>query len=404
MKNRRRIRAVSLLIVFLMSWWNRQPVELKAEEKQFTEQLYARSAVLMDADSGRILFEKEGNAVRPMASTTKIMTCILALEEGKPDSEVKVSEEACRQPQVRLGVQKGETYRLKDLLYSLMLESHNDSAVLVAEKVAGSVPEFAAKMNKKAKEIGCKDTHFVTPNGLDDSDTKGVHRTTAEDLARIFRYCIMQSPKKEQFLEITREETYSFQNIEQTRTFSCRNHNAFLKMMEGALSGKTGFTAKAGYCYIGALRKDNRTFIVALLACGWPGNRSYKWKDTRKLMEYGLKNYQKAELPGEEGIQVYIKDAVNKGNPYRKGEHLTAHIREDKKEILMRKDEKLKIKKKIPKNLHAPVKKGEQMGEAQYFLDGKAVCASPIIADETVERRSPRECLALVMKKLFLLP
>ena len=285
MKNRRN-RACILLIVFLVSWWSRKPVAVKAEGEQFAEQLYARSAVLMDADSGRILFEKEGNAVRPMASTTKIMTCILALEEGKTDSEVKVSEEACRQPQVRLGVRKGENYRLKDLLYSLMLESHNDSAVLVAENVAGSVQEFAVEMNKKAKEIGCKDTHFVTPNGLDGTDEKGAHRTTAEDLARIFRYCITESPKREQFLEITRKEMYSFQNIEQTRTFSCRNHNAFLKMMDGALSGKTGFTAKAGYCYIGALKSDNRTFIVVLLACGWPGNRSYKWKDTRKLMEY----------------------------------------------------------------------------------------------------------------------
>ena len=273
MKNRRN-RACILLIVFLVSWWSRKPVAVKAEGEQFAEQLYARSAVLMDADSGRILFEKEGNAVRPMASTTKIMTCILALEEGKTDSEVKVSEEACRQPQVRLGVRKGENYRLKDLLYSLMLESHNDSAVLVAENVAGSVQEFAVEMNKKAKEIGCKDTHFVTPNGLDGTDEKGAHRTTAEDLARIFRYCITESPKREQFLEITRKEMYSFQNIEQTRTFSCRNHNAFLKMMDGALSGKTGFTAKAGYCYIGALKSDSRTFIVVLLACGWPGIRS----------------------------------------------------------------------------------------------------------------------------------
>lgn len=403
MKNRRN-RACILLIVFLVSWWSRKPVAVKAEGEQFAEQLYARSAVLMDADSGRILFEKEGNAVRPMASTTKIMTCILALEEGKTDSEVKVSEEACRQPQVRLGVRKGENYRLKDLLYSLMLESHNDSAVLVAENVAGSVQEFAVEMNKKAKEIGCKDTHFVTPNGLDGTDEKGAHRTTAEDLARIFRYCITESPKREQFLEITRKEMYSFQNIEQTRTFSCRNHNAFLKMMDGALSGKTGFTAKAGYCYIGALKSDNRTFIVVLLACGWPGNRSYKWKDTRKLMEYGLKNYQKAELPDEEGIQVYIKDAVNKGNPYQKGEHLTAHIQKETEKILMRKDEKLEVKKKIPKNLHAPVKKGEQIGEAQYFLNGKAVCACPIIADETVEARSPVGCLAFVMKKLFLSP
>ena len=129
-------------------------VNAENAEEEPTE-LHAQSAVLMDADSGRILFEKEGNAVRPMASTTKIMTCILALEEGKTDSEVKVSEEACRQPQVRLGVRKGENYRLKDLLYSLMLESHNDSAVLVAENFAGSLQKFALEMNKKAPAGHC---------------------------------------------------------------------------------------------------------------------------------------------------------------------------------------------------------------------------------------------------------
>ena len=138
--------------------------------KEEPEQLYAQSAVLMDADSGRILFEKNGNEQKPMASTTKIMTCILALEEGNPEDVVTASAYAERQPKVHLGVKEGERYRLQDLLYSLMLESHNDSAVMIAEHIGGSVKGFAELMNAKAKKIGCKDTYFVTPNGLDASD------------------------------------------------------------------------------------------------------------------------------------------------------------------------------------------------------------------------------------------
>ena len=253
-------------------------------------ELYARSAVLMDADSGRVLFGKDADVVRPMASTTKIMTCILALEylREHPDQTIEVSDQAASQPKVHLGMQKGEVFYIKDLLYSLMLESHNDSAVAVAEGIAGSVEEFAKEMNAKAAEIGCKNTHFITPNGLDAEDEGGVHSTTAEDMAKIMRYCIMTSGEKETFFEVTRTKEYQFQDADRKRTFSCHNHNAFLDMMDGALSGKTGFTADAGYCYVGSLRRDDRTFIVALLACGWPDNKGYKWKDTRRLMEYGL--------------------------------------------------------------------------------------------------------------------
>ena len=248
----------------------------------------------MDADSGRVLFGKDADVVRPMASTTKIMTCILALEylRKHPDQTIEVSDQAASQPKVHLGMQKGEVFYIKDLLYSLMLESHNDSAVAVAEGIAGSVEEFAKEMNAKAAEIGCKNTHFITPNGLDAEDEGGVHSTTAEDLAKIMRYCIMTSGEKETFLEVTRTKEYQFQDADRKRTFSCHNHNAFLDMMDGALSGKTGFTAEAGYCYVGSLRQDDRTFIVALLACGWPDNKGYKWKDTRKLMEFGGGYYQ----------------------------------------------------------------------------------------------------------------
>ena len=280
---KKRLLGVLLACILLI-----QPFSTQAKEQDAADEpdnLYAQSAVLMDADSGRVLFGKNENEAKPMASTTKIMTCILALENMEEGQIVAASDYAASQPKVRLGVRGKEEYYLKDILYSLMLESHNDSAVVVAEGIAGSVEAFAGLMNQKAREIGCKDTYFVTPNGLDAYDDGGTHSTTARDLAAIMRYCIMESPKKEEFLEITGTKNYHFTNVAGDREFSCNNHNAFLDMMDGALTGKTGFTGDAGYCYVGALRKDGKTLIVALLACGWPNNKGYKWKDTTALME-----------------------------------------------------------------------------------------------------------------------
>ena len=149
--------------------------------------LYARSAVLMDADTGRILFEKNGGEQLPMASTTKIMTLLVTLENADLEGEVAVSSYAASMPDVQLNIREGERYRLRDLCYSLMLESHNDTAVAIAEHVGGSVEGFASMMNQKARDLGCAHTYFITPNGLDAQDANGVHSTTAADLAKIMR-------------------------------------------------------------------------------------------------------------------------------------------------------------------------------------------------------------------------
>ena len=159
-------------------------------------------------------------------------------------------------------------------------------------------------MNLKAAEIGCTATHFVTPNGLDAEDEYGVHSTTARDLALILRYCIMESPQKDLFLEITRTPSYTFWNNGHTKMYNCTNANAFLGMMDGALTGKTGFTADAGYCYVGALQWEGKTFIVSLLACGWPSNKGYKWSDIRKLMTYALQNYEYRDVFDESPLPV----------------------------------------------------------------------------------------------------
>ena len=310
-----------------------------------------------------------------MASTTKIMTCILALENRQEDQIVTASANAAGQPKVRLGVRDQEQFYLKDLLYSLMLESHNDSAVVIAEGIAGTTEEFAKLMNQKAQELGCNDTHFVTPNGLDASDEGGVHSTTARDLAVIMRYCITQSPCSEEFLEITRTKSYQFANMDGSRNFSCNNHNAFLDMMEGALSGKTGFTADAGYCYVGALKRDDRTFIVALLACGWPNNKGYKWTDTRKLMEYGIANYEyrnvweDVELP-----EMEVDGGIEEKDPYECEIRIPLSVKgKEEIPVLLRADEACEVQTEVEESLTAPVRKGDAAGRVRYLLNGEEI-------------------------------
>lgn len=364
------------------------------------QNLHALSAVLMDADSGRVLEEKEGNVMRPMASTTKIMTCILALEEGNPEDEVVVSAEAARQPAVHLGMREGQSFRLGDLLYSLMLESHNDTAVAIAEYIGGSVEGFAKKMNKKAMKIGCGHAYFITPNGLDASDKMGAHSISATDLATIMSYCVLKSPKAEQFITITRTNSYSFQDLSGTNSYSCQNHNSFLNMMEGALSGKTGFTGDAGYCYVGALKRDNRTFVVALLGCGWPNNKNYKWEDTRKLMEYAIENYTYKKIPVVQDFQsLAVTDGMREGTGLFQPVTMTVGVEGEEKEFLylMKTGENLHAEISRKTSLTAPVQVGEKIGTLTYYLDEEPVKSYDLVTKEGVERIS----LKYVVQNLF---
>ena len=358
--------------------------------------LYAKSAVLMDGNSGRVLYEKEGNVFLSNASTTKILTCILALENGNMDDIVKISSYAASMPDVQLNVMEGETYYLKDLLHSLMLESHNDVAVAIAEHIAGSQEKFSVIMNQKAKEIGCKNTFFLTPNGLDataeikgETETEVSHGTTAEDLALIMRYCIKISPQKDAFLKITQTESHTFTNIEGNRSFSCRNHNIFLNMMEGAISGKTGFTGKAGYCYVGALERDGKVYIVSLLACGWPGNKSYKWADCRKLMEYGLEYYKNFDINDlEKEYKKELSAKVKNGKGDKIGQEAEVILKRTKHPfpyILLREGEKIEIKIK-KKELAAPVQNGQNAGSIEYYIDGKKWIEEELYCQGQIEK------------------
>ena len=353
--------------------------------------LYARSAVLMDADSGRILYEKNGHQAMANASTTKILTCIIALENCELDSEVTVSALAASQPKVHLGMREGQRFYLKDLLYGLMLESYNDCAVAIAEHIAGTTADFAAMMNDKAKEIGCEDSYFITPNGLDAKDEDGFHHTTAADLSLIMRYCIKGSKMAGQFLTITQEGQYQFHDMDGKNSYTCYNHNAFLQMMDGALSGKTGFTGNAGYCYIGALQRDDRTFIVALLACGWPNNKTYKWADAKKLMQYGITMFKKIkldeiELNTKESAAVEVKGGQSKKIGGEVRTELEISPIEGLTALLIGNEQEIQVKYEVTPKLYAPVMNGDFAGEITYLLGDEILAKRTVTVKETVKK------------------
>lgn len=416
--------------------------------------LYATAAVLLDADSGRVLYGKNPDTPMAMASTTKIMTCIQVLEQASLDETLTVSAYAAGMPQVKLYIKKGEEYTVRDLLYSLMLESHNDSAVALAEHVGRkllskelqdkpvseytaeesrqAVAAFAGLMNAKAAELGCENTWFITPNGLDATEeavlpdgtvVQREHCTTAAELARIMAYCIGESDRSEEFLTITRTSSYSF--YANGRSYSCANHNAFLNMMDGALSGKTGFTNKAGYCYVGALESEGRTFVVALLACGWPNNKTYKWSDTRELMKYGIENYyyksfmekgvafeedKLKPIPVLEGCTEILGETAYTPVEIVGREESTAQDSValksggmlNRTQLLMRADEKIQVTYTVEEQLAAPVESGTKVGAIEYSVNGTVYRKEDIVITDTVKRIDLRWCVQQVFERFLI--
>ncbi len=343
-------------IVHIEKTHQKVDADLRQTDLQPTD-LQAKYALLMDASNRRVLFEKNGYEKVPMASTTKIMTLLVVLENANLQDVVTVSDYAASMPDVQLNMKANEQYILLDLLYSLMLESHNDTAVAIAEHVGGSVEGFASLMNEKAKEIGAYDTNFVTPNGL---DAQG-HYTTAYDLALISSYAI----QNEQFLEIIQTPSHTFHEQTAGRTFTVNNKDRFLTTYEGAIGIKTGFTNDAGYCFVGAARRDGKTFVSAVLACGWPPNKNYKWKDTSAMMDYGMNGYNIKEIlkRGTVFQEVPVIDSIEGGaiQPYVN----------DSVSLLLNKDDVVSFDVKLPVQLTAPVKENDTVGELTIYINNE---------------------------------
>lgn len=359
--------------------------ETGQQEEKEKLSLNARAAVLMDADSGRILYGKNETMAFPMASTTKIMTLIVALEHNEPDQIVMASAGASAMPEVRLGVHEGERYRMEDLYYAMMLESFNDAAMMIAEGTVGSVENFAELMNEKAISLGCTQTYFITPNGLDAADEKGVHSSTAEDMAKIMRYAI----DNEDFLKITQTADYSFTDCDRKRSFEVHNKNVLLTMMDGVLSGKTGYTADAGYCYVCAVKKDDRTFIAALLGSGWPPHKGYKWSDVQTLLDYGDKNYRYQTIDISKGVpdrQVHVMNGEQ--------DFATVRAKQTNYRFLLSSEDKVHVESVLPGQLEAPVEAGQSVGSIRIFVNGDLTAENDYVtADRIGIRRTWKERL-----------
>lgn len=431
MKNIKIKKMIAGVLVFLLLFAFSVNAEEKDEkDSNYPQNLYARGAVLMDASTGRVLFDKNGEEVLPNASTTKILTCIVALEHSVGDLETtEISEYASSQPKVHLGMLPGEHYRVNDLLYSMMLESHNDSAVAIAEYIGRNylsremdlqseqaVLLFVDEMNKKAKEIGCENTYFVTPNGLDATrchDENGehyekTHGTTARDLALIMAYCVVKSPQRDRFLEITGTKEYRFSDAEQKRKYVCVNHNAFLQMMEEAVSGKTGFTAKAGYCYVAAIESEGRMYTAALLACGWPNHKAYKWEDTKKLISYGMEYYFLHSLKECEREMTYshtLEVSEAKGERIDAPVYVPVEIKEKpdwESALLLNDAEKLHAEVKMPEKLQAPVTAGERVGSVVVYANGKPWQSFELCISEGAEAIDEEWCIYQIFRYFFM--
>lgn len=352
--------------------------ETGQQEEKEKLSLNARAAVLMDADSGRILYGKNETMAFPMASTTKIMTLIVALEHNEPDQIVMASAGASAMPEVRLGVHEGERYRMEDLYYAMMLESFNDAAMMIAEGTVGSVENFAELMNEKAISLGCTQTYFITPNGLDAADEKGVHSSTAEDMAKIMRYAI----DNEDFLKITQTADYSFTDCDRKRSFEVHNKNVLLTMMDGVLSGKTGYTADAGYCYVCAVKKDDRTFIAALLGSGWPPHKGYKWSDVQILLDYGDKNYRYQTIDISKGVpdrQVHVMNGEQ--------DFATVRAKQTNYRFLLSSEDKVHVESVLPGQLEAPVEAGQSVGSIRIFVNGDLTAENDYVTINKIDAR-----------------
>lgn len=361
-------------------------------ENRASIRLYALSACLMDANSLRVLYEKDAFSKMPMASTTKIMTLIVVLENANLEDIVTVSTNAAKQPDVQLNINTGEQYVLKDLLYSLMLESHNDVAVAIAEHVGGSVETFCNMMTAKAHSIGAKDTQFKTPNGLDADG----HYTTAADLALIGSYAI----KNEEFRNIVGTSTYSIKEITKGRTFTVTNKDRFLYMMEGAIGIKTGFTGKAGYCFVGAVDVDGKTLVSVVLGSGWPPNKSYKWADTQKLMKFGIENYSLHRISDylykqQPDFRIPSKISIAKGQKTEVLVYTKKDIMDE--EVLLREGEIVQARINMKGYIVAPIEENTVIGTVEYYINDKLFHESPIYVKEDVKEIN----FPFVLKELF---
>lgn len=350
----------------------------QAEPERDTVDVSAGGVMLMDARTHKVLYAKTAHEKLPMASTTKIMTAILAIEAGNLDALVTVPQEAYGVEGSSMYLRLGEQISMRDLLYGLMLVSGNDAAVAIAVHVGGSVEGFAALMNAKAASLGAHNTHFVTPNGLPDPD----HYTTAYDLALIACYAM----QNETFREIVGTTYYQTTTGEIARTV--KNKNKILWEYEGGNGVKTGYTMAAGKCLVFAAEREGMQLVGVVLNC------PDMFPSAKRLLDYGFETYQQETLVTADERIARVRVTGGKKNA------LEVAAKNDI--IILVKDgdsTTVRTVVNLAGPVEAPVEKGDVLGTLEVWEDGRVLAETELVAAETVESSAYLDYLERLFKR-----
>ena len=327
----------------------------------------AQSAVVLTADTGAVLFEKDGHTPRPVASTTKIMTALLALEAAQEQGDplVDITQEMVAVEGSSMGLQAGDSISLTGLAAGMLLASGNDAANAAALYLDASLESFAARMNQRAAVLGMEDTHFVTPSGLDGEDAQGMaHLSTAYDMALLARAAL----EDQAFRQLCSSPSLAVEFAEPVKRVTYTNHNKLLAQYQGCVGVKTGFTKEAGRCLVSAAERDGALLIAVTL------NAPNDWEDHTALLDYGFSQMEPYQLAGGDvrltvpvvgsPVEVMSLRGSNGGEvtlPLGQGAQVERVVR-------------------VPKFLYAPVEAGEQVGEICWYLEGQLLGSAPLTA------------------------
>lgn len=327
----------------------------------------AQSAVVLTADTGAVLFEKDGHTPRPVASTTKIMTALLALEAAQEQGDplVDITQEMVAVEGSSMGLQAGDSISLTGLAAGMLLASGNDAANAAALYLDGSLESFAARMNQRAAALGMEDTHFVTPSGLDGEDAQGLgHLSTAYDMALLARAAL----ENQAFRQLCSSPSLAVEFAEPVKRVTYTNHNKLLTQYQGCVGVKTGFTKEAGRCLVSASERDGALLIAVTL------NAPNDWQDHTALLDYGFSQVEPYQLAGgdvrltvpvvgspEEAVSLRGSNGGEVTLPLGQGAQVERVVR-------------------VPKFLYAPVEAGEQVGEICWYLEGQLLGSAPLTA------------------------
>ncbi len=327
----------------------------------------AQSAVVLTADTGTVLFEKDGRIPRPVASTTKIMTALLALEAAQEQGDplVDITQEMVAVEGSSMGLQAGDSISLTGLAAGMLLASGNDAANAAALYLDGSLESFAARMNQRAAALGMEDTHFVTPSGLDGEDAQGLgHLSTAYDMALLARAAL----EDQAFRQLCSSPSLAVEFAEPVKRVTYTNHNKLLAQYQGCVGVKTGFTKEAGRCLVSAAERDGALLIAVTL------NAPNDWQDHTALLDYGFSQVEPYQLAGGD-VRLTVPVV---GSPVE-----AVSLRgSNGGEVTLPLGQGAQVERvvRVPKFLYAPVEAGEQVGEICWYLEGQLLGSAPLTA------------------------